>query len=210
LSPAPPVPRLHVIVDVSPADDGLALAQAVLAAGAPAVQARAKAGTDRQRLALVAAVARACADHGATCLVDDRVDLALAVAAGGWHGGADDVPVDVARRLLGSGALVGGTARDPEAARAAAAAGASYLGVGPVYATTSKAGLPDPLGLERLAQVCAAVAIPVIAIAGVTAERVPEVLAAGAHGVAVIGAVRGAPDPTQAVRRLLDALEASP
>lgn len=207
--------RLHVIIDAGPTptggrDDGLALAGAVLsgpvlAIGTPVVQVRVKGVIDRVRLDLVSPLAARCAASGAACIVNDRADVALATGAG-WHGGADDLPVAVARRLLGAGALIGGTARDPEAARRAEADGASYIGVGPVYATASKDGLPDPIGLATLAAVAEAVHIPVIAIAGITAARVPEVLDAGAYGVAVIGAVRDAPDPAAAVVELLVAL----
>jgi thiamine-phosphate pyrophosphorylase len=180
-------------------------AQAV-AAGAPLVQVRVKDATDRVRLAHAERLHRMCRAAGARCLINDRVDLALAVSADGVHLGADDVPVEVARRLLGDRAVVGATCRNPEAARRAVDAGASYVGVGPVFATTTKAGLPDPIGLAGVEAVAAAVAVPVIAIAGVTVEGVPALLDAGAWGVAVVGAVFAAPDPSQAVGELLDAL----
>ncbi len=141
-----------------------------------------------------------------TCLVNDRVDLALAVGADGVHVGGDDLPVDVARRLLGEHALVGATCRNPEAARRAVDAGASYLGVGPAYVTSTKTGLPDPMGPGGVEAIARAVSIPVIAIAGVTAGHVPELLDAGAWGVAVVGAVYGAADPAGAVAELLEVL----
>jgi thiamine-phosphate pyrophosphorylase len=87
------------------------------------------------------------------------------------------------------------------------AAGADYLGVGPAYATTTKTGLPDPLGPAGVAAVAAAVDVPVIAIGGVTADRVGELVAAGSAGVAVVGAVSGARDPAAATRRLLRELD---
>ena len=142
----------------------------------------------------------------AVVIVNDRADIALAVGADGVHGGADDLPVAVLRRLVGPDALVGGTARDPDTARRHQDHGASYVGVGPVYATATKAGLPDPLGPAGVERVAAAVDIPVIAIAGVTVARVPELLDAGAHGVAVIGAVANAADPVAAVAELREAV----
>lgn len=199
-----PFPRLHVIVD------SVTLAEAALRGGAPAVQVRVKTGTDRQRYAIVAAVAGRCAAAGALCVVDDRVDLALAAGAGGVHVGADDLPVDAVRRAAGPDMVVGATARDPEAARARVAEGADYLGTGPTYATTSKDGLPDPLGPARVGAVARSVDVPVIAIAGITVARVPEVLAEGVTGVAVIGAVTRAPHPPTAVRDLLSTLAAVP
>ncbi|HZE41400.1 MAG TPA: thiamine phosphate synthase, partial [Stackebrandtia sp.] len=150
-----------------------------------------------------------CDAAGATCLINDRLDVALAVEAHGGHVGARDLPVPAARGILGGHALVGGTCREPETARALRRAGASYLGAGPAFATTTKDGLPDPLGPERIGRIAAAVDIPVIAIGGVTAERVDALIAAGAHGVAVVGAISRAADPYRATRDLLDAVEAS-
>lgn len=196
------VGRLHVIVD---SED---LAVAALAGGAPTIQVRLKAGTDRERLALVARIARRCADAGAQCIMNDRVDLALAAGAAGVHVGADDLPAGAVRRLAGPELIIGGTARDPDTARRLVDEGASYLGVGPVFATSSKDGLPDPIGLDRLAAVVAAVDVPVIAIAGITVERVAAVLDTGAWGVAVIGAVAAARDPAAATGALVAAVTA--
>jgi len=206
------VPSLHVITDDRPGRDVLATVTATLSAGAPCLQVRAKHGTDRERLALASAVVTACRDAGAVCLVNDRLDLALAAGAHGVHLGADDLPVADARRLAdavaGPGFVVGGTARDPATARALVADGCDYLGVGPVHASATKDGLPAPLGLDGLRRVTEAVTVPVVAIAGITVARIPDVLAAGAHGVAVIGAVSDAADPAAATRALLDALAA--
>jgi thiamine-phosphate pyrophosphorylase len=202
------VPALHLVTP-DPVDGRvLASVDAALAAGARWVQVRTKAGTDRQRLEAVLAVRRRTEAAGAVCLVNDRVDLALAAGADGVHLGDGDLPVDAVRRLVPPDFIIGATARDPDGARRAAAAGATYVGVGPVFATTTKAGLPPPLGPEGLARVCASAGLPVIAIAGVTASRVPAVLAAGAAGVAVVGAVFSAPDPAAATAELLAALQA--
>lgn len=201
--------RLHVITDTRPGGDPLAIVTAAIEAGAPVVQVRSKELTDRELYDLTCRVLDVCVRHGATCLVDDRVHVALAASAHGAHVGAHDLPVAAARRVLGPTLVLGATARDPETARAHERAGASYLGVGPSYATTTKAGLPAPLGPEGVARVADAIEVPVIAIAGVTAARVPELLAAGAHGVAVIGAISEAEDPHAATEELLRALETS-
>lgn len=198
-SPAP-LGRLHVLVD------SLALAEAALEAGAPTLQVRIKSGSDADRLRLTTTIVERCRDAGALCLVNDRVDIALAVGAGGVHLGADDLPVAVARRLLGPHAVLGGTAREPETARRLVAEGASYLGVGPTFATRSKRGLPDPIGLDGVRAVAEAVDVPVIAISGITPDTVDEVIAAGAHGVAVIGAVAESADPHIATHDLLMAV----
>ncbi len=195
----PELGRLHVIVDT------VDLARAALDGGAPVLQVRVKEGTDRQRLAVAATVAKLCRERGALCIVNDRADLAVAASAGGVHVGADDLPVAAARAVVGRRLLVGGTARDADTARRLVGEGADYLGVGPCYATTSKTGLPEPGGPERVRAVASAVAVPVIAIAGVTVARIPELLDAGAWGVAVIGAVRDAIDPVAATKELVEA-----
>ncbi len=189
--------RLHVLVD------SLVVAEAALEAGAPTLQVRLKSGSDIDRYRLAVTVAARCRAAQATCLVNDRADLAVAVGADGVHVGADDLPVPAVRSVVGPDMLVGATARDPQTARRLVAEGASYLGVGPTFATVSKSGLPEPIGVEGVRAVAAAVDVPVIAIAGITADTVGEVLAAGAWGVAVIGAVANAPDPHTATHDLM-------
>ncbi len=199
--------RLHVLTDARGGPAALEAVSAAVAAGAPVVQVRHKDCTDRALYDFAARVVEICAAYGTACLVNDRVDVALAVGAAGTHLGADDLPVVAVRRLAGSDHLIGGTARDPQQARELVAAGADYLGVGPAYATTTKSGLPNPIGPTGVAAVAGAVDVPVIAIGGVTAERVGELLAAGAWGIAVVGAVSGASDPAAATRRLLQELD---
>ena len=200
------VKPLHVITDLRPGRRPLETVAAALAGGAPVIQIRGKALRDRELYDVAGRVAQLCADVGATCLVNDRLDIALAVGAAGVHLGEHDLPVEIVRKLAPPDFLVGGTAREPERAGALTAAGASYLGVGPAYATSTKDGLPKPLGPAGIAAVSSAVAVPVIAIGGVTAARVPELLAAGAHGVAVVSAVADAQDPRAATEALLRAL----
>jgi len=200
--------RLHVVTDTRPGRDPLRTVAAALDAGAPVVQVRGKGLTDAALYELASRVTDRCARHGARCIVNDRPDIALAVGAEGAHVGEHDLPVAVTRRLLGPDRIVGATARDVEAARSHEAAGASYLGVGPAYATTTKPGLPAPLGPGGVGRVAAAVDLPVIAVAGVTAARVEALLAAGAYGVAVVGAVSDAEDPARATAGLLAALDA--
>nr|WP_245680875.1 thiamine phosphate synthase [Glycomyces harbinensis] len=191
--------------------DPVSVVAAALAAGARLVQIRPEDHyTDRAAFDLAAAIAALCDAHGALCLVNDRVHIAQAVGADGVHLGADDLPVDVARRLLPAASIIGGTCRDPESARAARRAGATYLGVGPVWATSTKAGLPQAIGLEGLAAVCEAVDLPVIAIGGITAERAAQCREVGAYGVAVVGAIAAADDPGRATAELLEAVGESP
>ncbi|MEX0705269.1 MAG: thiamine phosphate synthase [Nitriliruptoraceae bacterium] len=199
-------PRLHVLTRADQGVDDLRVVDAVLAAGAPAIQVRVKDATDQEHLAVARTIVARCRAARAMCIVNDRVDLALAAGADGVHLGLTDLPIAAARELAGDRLLIGGTARDPATARRLVDEGADYLGVGPTYATSTKDGLPAPLGPEGVAAVAAAVAVPVIAIAGVTADRVQEVLATGAHGVAVVGAVVDALDPAAATRSFVEAL----
>ncbi len=198
--------RLHVLTDARDGRDALAVVAAAVGAGADVVQVRRKGCSDRELYAFAARVVELCGSAGVQCIVNDRVDVALAAGAAGTHLGADDLPLAAARRVAGPGHLLGGTARDPSTAAELVAAGSDYLGVGPAYGTTTKQGLPAPLGPAGVAAVTQAVAVPVIAISGVSAERVPELVAAGAHGVAVVTAVSDAADPAAATRALVAAL----
>ncbi|MEU0079645.1 thiamine phosphate synthase [Micromonospora tulbaghiae] len=205
----PSLGRLHLITDTRPGRDPLAVLRAALpVAGAElVVQVRVEDdATDREAYELACRVTEACRPYGARCLVNDRLHVALAVDAAGGHVGADDLPVAAARRVLGPDAVLGATAREPVGARAAVDAGASYLGVGPCHATTTKSGLPDPIGPDGIRAVAEAVGVPVIAIGGVTAATVPALRAAGAYGVAVVGALSLAADPAHATAELLRAL----
>jgi thiamine-phosphate pyrophosphorylase len=199
----PLIGRLHLITDARPGRDALCVVAAGLAAGADTVQVRVPGETtDREAYQLTVRVLDLCRARGVTCLVNDRLHIALAAGADGGHVGADDLPVAAARRVLGPDAVLGATARDPLAARRAVADGASYLGVGPAYATVTKDGLPDPIGPVGVAAVAAEVTVPVIAIGGVTVAGVAELVRAGAYGVAVVGAVSDADDPGAATARL--------
>jgi thiamine-phosphate pyrophosphorylase len=204
------VGRLHVVTDTRDGRDAVAVVRAAVSAGAPVVQVRSKEGTDRELYELACRVAQVCRPAGALCVVDDRPDVALAAGAGGTHLGATDLPLDAARRVVGPGHVLGGTARDADLARELVVQGATYLGVGPAWGTPTKTGLPDPLGPARVGAVAAAVDVPVVAIGGVTLDRVPELLAAGVHGVAVVSAVSDAADPAAATRALLRALGRGP
>lgn len=196
-----PLGRLHVVTD------RLDIASAGVRAGAPVVQVRVKDRSDRFTYDLVCRVRDVAATTGATVLVNDRVHVAVAAGADGAHVGAEDLPVTGARRALGPGGVLGATARDPETGRAHEAAGATYLGVGPCFHTTTKGGLPDPLGPAGVAAVAAAVQIPVIAIAGVTPDRVAELLDLGVYGIAVVGGIARAADPARATEDYLRALD---
>lgn len=211
----PAFPSLHVITDARAGRDAVAVvtaavatAQRLGAADRLAIQVRVEDDvTDRVAYELASAIVDLCRPAGVLCLVNDRLHVALAVGADGAHVGADDLPVAVSRRVLGVAAVLGGTCRDEVAARAAVADGATYLGVGPAFATRTKTGLPAPLGVAKIGAVARAVpGVPIVAIGGVTAETAPELRQAGAAAVAVVGAVADAADPGEATGRLLKAV----
>jgi len=212
----PSLGRMHLITDTRRGRDPIGVLRAAVGAAQAAratddlvVQVRVEdSATDREAYELTVRAAEVCAAAGVTCLVNDRLHVALAAGTAGGHVGAHDLPVAAARRVLGPAAVLGATTRTADAGRAAVAAGATYLGVGPCFATATKVGLPDPIGPAGVGAVAGAVDVPVIAIGGVTVERVPGLLAAGAYGVAVVGAVCAAADPGRAVTALLAALAA--
>ncbi len=200
--------RLHVLTDRALAR-GRSTAEVVtaaLAGGATVVQLRDK---ERTGAALVRvghhlrALTRA---HGGLLIVNDRVDVALAIDADGAHVGQDDLPAREARRLLGPDRLLGVSARTVEEAVRAAGEGANYIGFGPVFPTATKGDAGPPRGLEDLRRACRAVTVPIVAIGGITSDNVGDVLVAGAAGVAVIAAVVTAPDMAAATRTLREAI----
>ena len=201
------IPRLHVITDesVQTRFSSVELAKLAVRGGAGAVQFREKAPiSTRQRSDRARAIVEACEAHQVLVVVNDRLDVALAVGAGAVHLGRDDLPLAAARRIAPE-LCVGATAHTIEEARAAEPY-ADYLGVGPVYGTRSKANAKPTLGLEAFEAIVRATSLPVIAIGGVRAEHVPELLASGAHGVAVLSYVVSAAHPDEATAACAEAI----
>jgi thiamine-phosphate pyrophosphorylase len=198
--------RLYLVT--SPLPELERVVAEALAAGLRLVQYRAKPESgleDRQRLEQALRLRRLCAEHGALFLVNDRIDLALAVDADGVHLGQGDLPVAVARRLLGPERLIGRSTHQPDQLHQAVAEGCDYVGVGPVHATPTKPGR-EPVGLAYVRAAAAAAPIPFFAIGGVDVDNLPAVRDAGAQRVAVVRAITGAADPAAATRALLAAL----
>ena len=195
-----PIGRLHVLTDFffQQRFSHAELARLAISGGADAIQFRQKTGALRHKLYEARRVADVCAEADVPLLIDDHLDVSLAVGADGVHLGQEDFPVQEARRLLGPDALVGATATTVAQALQAQEDGANYIGFGPVFSTRSKANPASTKGLDGLAAVCRAVTLPVIAIAGITPSRVPSVLEAGAHGVAVLSAIVLADQPDRA------------
>lgn len=194
------VPRLTCLV--SDRDD-LSLLPLLADAGVDGFQVRAKLLDARALTALTERVVAAVRPLGPMVLVNDRLDVALAAGADGVHLGRVDLPIAAARRVA-PGLVVGATCRTRADVESAAADGAAYAGFGPVFPSTSKHGLPDPLGPPAVR--AAAGVLPLVAIGGIDSARAAEVVAAGAHGVAVIGAIWRHPDPVTAVKEIVAAL----
>ncbi|WP_293032130.1 thiamine phosphate synthase [Natronococcus sp.] len=185
------------------------IVRAAIDGGIDAVQLREKETSARSRYELGLELRELTADAGVDLIVNDRVDIAEAIGADGVHVGQSDLPVSVARDLLGPEAIVGCSASTVAEARRAEADGADYLGVGSVYGTSSK-DVPEAetgVGPERIAKVAEAVSIPVVGIGGVTADNAGPVVEAGAVGVAVISEITAVDDPVDATADLAETVE---
>jgi len=183
--------------------------EAAIDGGVDVVQLREKDTDARWRYELGRKVRERTAEAGVALLVNDRVDIAQAIDADGVHLGQSDLPVAVARDLLGAEAVIGCSTATVEEAIEAEAAGADYLGVGAIYGTDSKKNVPEEkngTGLELVSEIAATVSIPIIGIGGVTASNAPPVLEAGATGVAMISEITAADDPSTATREVAAAV----
>lgn len=148
--------------------------------------------------------------HAAKLIISDRMDVALAAGADGVHLGWKSLPIAAVRQAVGTTLLIGFSAHTLKEAEKAQAQGAQYLTFSPIFATPSKKGLVSPVGIEGLLAVTSRIALPVIALGGITPEVVPECLAAGARGVAAIRSIFGARDIRAAARECAAAFESNP
>ncbi|AAR33918.1 thiamine phosphate synthase [Geobacter sulfurreducens] len=196
---------LYLITDRHQAGgrDLLAVVEGALAGGVRCVQLREKDLPARTLLELARAMRRLTDRFGARLLINDRVDIALAAGADGVHLGEEGMPAAVARELLGSGRLIGVSCHGRGGAAAAVAQGADFITFGPVYPTPSKAAYGEPVGIDQLAATTKEIHIPVFALGGIKEANIPEALAAGAAGVALISAIIADPDPRERARALL-------
>ena len=206
--------RLNAIVDPERAG-GYALADLAarcVRGGATLVQLRNKHSETRVLIEEARAIKQALAPFAVPFIVNDRVDVSLASGADGVHLGQDDMAVEDARRLLGANAIIGLSIKSVEEAEAARLDLVDYVGIGGVYATSSKQQKNAPIGPAGLARVIAALrrrapALPVCGIAGIDPSNAAEVIAAGADGVAVISALSLVPSPETAARQLRDIVD---
>lgn len=195
---------LYLVADADYAAgrDLAALVRAAVAGGVTVVQLRAKGLAGRALVELGYELRRALAATGVPLLVNDRVDVAIACGAAGVHLGQEDMPVRLARALLGPEGTVGVSVNTPEEARRAETEGADYVGAGPAFATATKATDLPVLGPEGIGRIKGAVRIPVVAIGGIGPDNAAGLARAGADGIAVVSAVLGAPDARLAAEAL--------
>jgi thiamine-phosphate diphosphorylase len=203
----PAIPRLHLVgpLGVLAVPEYVDVAAALVGGGVDAVHARLPEGTGGEVLQLARELRARIGS--AVLIVNDRLDVAQLARADGVQLGERSFRVEDARALLGPAVLVGRSVHDPDGAREAERAGADFVLAGHVFETPSKAGTPGR-GLDWLREVATAVAIPVIAIGGITQSRIPQVLAAGGYGVAIGRELLQASEPEQAARAARLALDA--
>lgn len=184
----------------------VATARAALASDAQAVQWRQKAGSFRSNWRSIIEIRNICRESAVPFLINDRVDVALAVDADGVHLGQDDLPLGAVRNLLVN-KLLGVSVTSLDQIQSAVDDGADYLGVGPIFATSSKRDAVPPLGLEFLSDARQLTDLPIVAIGGINVENATQVMDAGADAIAVLSAVCEASDPGKAARDLVAAIK---
>ncbi len=202
--------ELYTILDrtASRGRDLREILEAVIAGGCRMVQLREKEWSTRQLLPLAQELRDRARNAGVTFIVNDRLDVALAVEADGLHVGQDDLPAPIARQLLKPGMILGVSSHSIEQARQTQADGADYVAVGSIYPTGTKAEF-QLVGVGLLRQVRPYIRVPLVAIGGITPDNVGEVIRAGADGVAVISVICAAPNPAEVTRDFLAAITAA-
>ncbi len=201
--------RLYLLADTGlvPPDRLFDIVRAALHGGVTAVQLRAKAATTLEQLQLARRLVEVCAPAGVVCLVNDRVDVALAADSDGVHVGhigEEDLSPEDARRLLGPSKIVGVSVGSPTEAHIATEQRASYVSAGPMFATSTKLNAGPAAGEPLLRSVRAATHLPLVVIGGITPERSAALFAAGADGICVGSAILRAPDPEAAARAFFE------
>lgn len=172
-----------------------------LEGGVTLVQYRAKTASSAEMYAEALQLKALCDSFNVPLIINDRLDIAMAVGAAGVHLGQDDLPCAAARKLLGEDYLIGVSAHNPAEAKAALQSGADYLGCGAVFGTATKADVKK-LGTEGLTAICREKGLPVVGIGGVTADNYREVRAAGADGAAIVSGILAQPDIRATIRAI--------
>ena len=192
--------RLHVLTDTVLQNrfSHLELTELAISGGADTIQFRQKKGSTKELIEIARGMKRLCTEKGAVFIVNVRIDVAIAADADGVHLGQDDFPIPLARKLLGEDRIIGGSAATVEEIETCIREGADYVGFGPVYPTGSKDDAGPVSGIDFLKRIVASTPVPVIAIGGIDETNAAPVIAAGAHGIAVISSVCCRDDPRKA------------
>jgi len=177
-----------------------------LAGGVRAVQLREKDLSSRKLYELALKLRKLTERHDARLIINDRIDIALAVNADGVHLGTESIPIHRARRLLGPTRLIGVSCHNQVCAMTAEEKGADFITFGPVFFTPSKAQYGDPVGVDRLDAVSRLIKLPVFGLGGIDLHNAAQVLNAHAHGIALISAIIAAPEPARAAQEMLAAI----
>lgn len=185
--------------------DGARLA---LEGGCRWVQLRMKEATETEFMAAAAEIGRLCKEHGATFVLDDHVEWVEKTGADGVHLGKNDMPIDEARKILGSDKIIGGTANTFEDVERLYRQGADYIGCGPFRFTTTKKNLSPVLGLEGYQHIVGqmkshGINLPIVAIGGILESDIKSILATGVSGIAVSGGILNAENPVEEMQRFL-------
>jgi thiamine-phosphate pyrophosphorylase len=201
--------RLHVLTDHqwSRGRDNLTVIKAAIDGGATTIQLRNKTASTSVLIEEGLALRALTRERGVLLIVNDRVDVALAIDADGAHVGQDDMPAPLARKLLGSNRILGVSVSNNTEAQAAIAADADYLGVSPIFSTFTKTDAGPATGIQLLTELATHHKIPLVAIGGINVENTTEIIRAGATGIAVITAVVYAEDIAAAAYQLSLAIE---
>ena len=196
-------PKLYFITDSTccAEDEFLRRIERALQGGATLLQLREKERTTREYIALAEKVHKLTKKYDVPLIIDDRVDVALAIDAEGVHVGASDMPVAMARKLMGSEKIVGATAKTVPWAKEACEQGADYLGVGAIYPTTTKVKTVLT-SIDTLRDICNTVPIPVCAIGGLNKDNIDVLRGITIAGICVVSAIMKADDPRQAAEEL--------
>lgn len=203
--------RLQFITHFTDKYTYLDSARLALEGGCRWIQLRMKGAADDEVRPVALEVQRMCREHGATFILDDRVELCRELHADGVHLGKNDMPLAEARQLLGPGYLIGGTANTFADVQSHARAGADYIGCGPFRYTTTKQNLAPLLGLEGYRRILdemkkAGIGLPLVAIGGIGVDDIPALLSEGVYGIALSGSILRAPDPVAAMRAVCAAV----
>lgn len=173
-----------------------------LQAGVRTLQLRDKKASTRELIRMAVVLKDLCRNHGALFVVNDRIDVAMAVGADGVHLGQDDMPVHLARKILGAHSIIGASVRSPREAAIAYKEGADYVAANLVFPTDTKTDLGEPLGIEAISKLKQASPLPLVAIGGINPSNADAVRRAGADGIAVVSAIMAAEDVPLAVAQL--------